>query len=60
MNPEFQHIAGKDNPVADMPSRDSYEDEEDMVVEGDIVGIKGRIQSRMVYKISFGAWVERQ
>ena len=40
LNPEFQHIAGKDNPVADMLSRARYEDEEDMVVEGDDVGTK--------------------
>ena len=40
MNPKFQHIAGKDNPIANMLSRANYEDEEDMVVEGDNVGTK--------------------
>ena len=38
MNPEFMHIAGRDNAVADMLSRARYEDEEDMVDEDEDVG----------------------
>lgn len=38
MNPEFKHIAGKDNAVADMLSRARYEDEVDMVDEDEDVG----------------------
>ncbi|MCO5554583.1 hypothetical protein L7F22_008113 [Adiantum nelumboides] len=40
LNPEFKHIAGKDNPVADMLSRARYEDEEGMIDESDDVGTK--------------------
>lgn len=38
MNPEFKHITGKDNAVADMLSRARYEDEENMVDEDEDVG----------------------
>ncbi|MCO5601145.1 hypothetical protein L7F22_055264 [Adiantum nelumboides] len=40
LNPEFEHIAGKENAVADMLSRARYENEEEMVTEGDEVGTK--------------------
>ncbi|MCO5604739.1 hypothetical protein L7F22_058909 [Adiantum nelumboides] len=40
LNLEFKHIAGKDNPVADMLSRARYEDEEGMIDESDDVGTK--------------------
>lgn len=40
LEPEFQHIVGKDNPVANMLSIARYEDEKNMVVEGDYVGTK--------------------
>ncbi|KAL3688849.1 hypothetical protein R1sor_015158 [Riccia sorocarpa] len=38
LNPEFRHIAGKDNPVADLLSRVRYESEEDMVDDTDDIG----------------------
>ncbi|RYA38525.1 hypothetical protein DD606_25955 [Enterobacter cloacae complex sp. GF14B] len=38
LNLEFKHIAGKDNPMADMLSKARYEDEQDMIIEGDDVG----------------------
>ena len=38
LNPEFKHIAGKDNAVADMLSRARYDDEEDMVDDEENVG----------------------
>ncbi|MCO5552987.1 hypothetical protein L7F22_006507 [Adiantum nelumboides] len=37
LNPKFKHIAGKDNPVADMLSRARYEDEEGLIDESDDV-----------------------
>ena len=40
LNPEFHHIAGRDNPMADMLSRARYEDEEEMVMVEDDVGLK--------------------
>ena len=40
LNPEFEHIAGKDNPVEDMLSRARYEDEEGMISDNDDVGTK--------------------
>ena len=40
LHPEFEHIAGKDNPVADMLSRARYEDEEGMISDNDDVGTK--------------------
>ena len=40
LNPEFKHIAGKDNPVADMLSRARYEDEPQMIDESEDVGTK--------------------
>ena len=40
LNPEFKHIAGKDNIVADMLSRARYEDESQMIDESDDVGTK--------------------
>ena len=39
-NPEFKHIAGKDNTVVDMLSRARYEDESEIINEGDDVGSK--------------------
>ncbi|KAL3698204.1 hypothetical protein R1sor_012280 [Riccia sorocarpa] len=36
LNPEFRHIAMKDNPVADMLSRVRYDGEEEMVEDTDI------------------------
>ncbi|KAL2622834.1 hypothetical protein R1flu_003039 [Riccia fluitans] len=38
LNPELRHIAGKDNPVADMLSRARYTDEDDLVVKDDDQG----------------------
>ncbi|KAL3688564.1 hypothetical protein R1sor_014873 [Riccia sorocarpa] len=38
LNPEFKHIAGKDNPVADMLSRARYEDEEELMEDDEDVG----------------------
>ena len=38
MNPEFKHIAGKDNAVADMLSRARYDDEETMIDNEEDVG----------------------
>ena len=40
LNPEFKHIAGKDNKVADMLSRARYEDEPQMIDDSDDVGTK--------------------
>ena len=40
LNPEFKHIASKDNTVVDMLSRARYEDESQMIDEGDDVGSK--------------------
>ncbi|KAL3679494.1 hypothetical protein R1sor_022450 [Riccia sorocarpa] len=40
LNPEFRHIAGKDNPLADMLSRVRYEGEEDMIEDTDDIGRK--------------------
>ena len=40
LNPEFKHIAGKDNTVANMLSRARYEDESQMIDEGNDVGSK--------------------
>ncbi|KAL3679385.1 hypothetical protein R1sor_022341 [Riccia sorocarpa] len=41
LNPELRHIAGKDNPVADMLSRARYMDEDDLVVKDDDEGSWG-------------------
>ncbi|KAL3686784.1 hypothetical protein R1sor_013093 [Riccia sorocarpa] len=38
LNPEFRHIAGKDNPVADMLSRARYDGEEELVDDTDDIG----------------------
>ncbi|KAL2643032.1 hypothetical protein R1flu_010619 [Riccia fluitans] len=38
LNPEFKHIVGKENVVADMLSRARYDGEEDMVEDVDDVG----------------------
>lgn len=38
MNPEFKHIAGKDNAVADMLSRARYDNEEDLIDYDEDVG----------------------
>ncbi|KAL3697011.1 hypothetical protein R1sor_011087 [Riccia sorocarpa] len=38
LNPEFKHIAGKANAVADMLSRARYEGEEEMVEESEDIG----------------------
>jgi len=38
MNPEFKHIAGKNNAAADMLSRARYDDEEAMVDDEEDVG----------------------
>ena len=40
LNPKFEHIAGKDNPVVDMLSRARYEDEEGMISDTDDEGTK--------------------
>jgi hypothetical protein len=40
LNPEFIHVAGKDNPVADMLSRARYEEEDKMIEDIDDVGTK--------------------
>ncbi|GGS27705.1 hypothetical protein GCM10010252_77790 [Streptomyces aureoverticillatus] len=40
LNPEFKHITGKDNLVADMLSRARYEREDEMVEDIDDVGLK--------------------
>ncbi len=38
MDPEFKHIAGKNNPVANMLSCAKYEGEEEMIDEAEDVG----------------------
>ncbi|KAL3686249.1 hypothetical protein R1sor_004271 [Riccia sorocarpa] len=38
LNPEFRHIARKDNPVADMLSRARYDGEEELVDDTDDIG----------------------
>ena len=38
MNPEFIHISGKDNAVADMLSRARYDEEEAMISDEEDVG----------------------
>ncbi|KAL3691330.1 hypothetical protein R1sor_004981 [Riccia sorocarpa] len=38
LNPEFKHIAGKENAVADMLSRARYDGEEEMVEESEDIG----------------------
>ena len=40
LNPEFKHIAGKDNIVADMLSRARYEDDSQMIDESDDEGTR--------------------
>jgi hypothetical protein len=39
LNPEIQHIAGKDNAMADMLSRARFNDESGMVSEDEDVGV---------------------
>ena len=53
LNPKFSHIAGKDNPVADMLSRARFEDEDDMVVAHDDVGLKFFTSSNLHAKCGF-------
>lgn len=38
LNPEFRHMAGKDNLVADMLSRARYEQEEDLIEDTEDIG----------------------
>jgi hypothetical protein len=39
LNPEIRHISGKDNAMADMLSRERYDDENGMVSEDEEVGV---------------------
>ena len=39
LNPEIQHISGKDNAMADMLSRARFDDEDNMVSEDEEVAI---------------------
>ncbi|MCO5614343.1 hypothetical protein L7F22_068622 [Adiantum nelumboides] len=57
LNPKFSHIAGRDNPVADMLSRARFEDEDEMVMSSDDVGLKFFTSSNLQTNCGFQAHV---
>ena len=52
MNPEFIHVAGKDNAVANMLSQARYDDEETMIDDEEDV-------STNFYFMALGSWEEK-